>query len=113
MKDRVIKMLAARKLRAKQRQQCRKALGLKYRRPAIRVQREKGVEFELRHAIITFLGGRCFECGTRKDLQTDHIMALGLGGKNRMENIQVLCRKHHEIKTVKDLKEYRKRKYGW
>jgi len=45
-------------------------------------------------------GGRCVECGTRKNLQFDHIIPLALGGANTLENIQLLCKECNMGKGV-------------
>jgi hypothetical protein len=36
-------------------------------------------------------GGRCVECGSRFELQYDHVIPLALGGATTVENIQLLC----------------------
>lgn len=44
------------------------------------------------------------ECEVSSGLEYDHILALGLGGKHRAENIQPLCGPHHLQKTRLDVK---------
>lgn len=35
--------------------------------------------------------GRCCRCGSRRNLQFDHIKPVGLGGTSRIENLRLLC----------------------
>lgn len=48
----------------------------------------------------------CIQCGeTDKDaLTVDHIVPRGLGGTHKRENLQVLCRPCHKVKTVVDIR---------
>lgn len=36
-------------------------------------------------------GGRCQKCGSRSDLQLDHVIPVSKGGGNATQNIQLLC----------------------
>ena len=51
--------------------------------------------------------GRCQECGPDSkplaagDIFYDHIIADAVGGGNGLDNIQVLCRTHHDSKTAR------------
>jgi 5-methylcytosine-specific restriction endonuclease McrA len=36
-------------------------------------------------------GGRCVQCGSRFELQYDHVIPLALGGASTVDNLQILC----------------------
>lgn len=44
---------------------------------------------------------KCLICGTGKNLTIDHIKPVSLGGKNNIENLQVLCSACNQIKGNK------------
>jgi len=37
-------------------------------------------------------GGKCRYCGSRKELQFDHIIPRSLGGSGKPANVELLCR---------------------
>jgi 5-methylcytosine-specific restriction endonuclease McrA len=41
-------------------------------------------------------------CEISTGLEVDHAIALGLGGRDRDDNLQALCNDHHKIKTRRD-----------
>ena len=41
-------------------------------------------------------------CDVEAGLEVDHAIALGLGGRDRDDNLQALCVGHHKVKTARD-----------
>ncbi len=50
----------------------------------------------------------CFVCGTRDEIQVDHIVPLSRGGRHSIGNLQPLCAKHNAQKGAKLLVEFRR-----
>jgi len=44
--------------------------------------------------------GRCVKCGSKKNLEIDHVVPLARSGSNRLENLQLLCRDCNRMKGV-------------
>ena len=44
--------------------------------------------------------GRCMKCGSKKNLEIDHVVPLARGGSNRLENLQLLYRRCNRRKGV-------------
>jgi len=43
-------------------------------------------------------GGKCAICGSRENLEYDHIIPVSKGGGNTTRNIELLCEKHNRSK---------------
>jgi 5-methylcytosine-specific restriction endonuclease McrA len=41
-------------------------------------------------------------CEVTAPLEVDHAICLGIGGKDRDDNLQALCVDHHKVKTARD-----------
>ena len=54
--------------------------------------------------------GCCAVCRGTTGLELDHIVPVADGGADELENVQLLCGKHHRIKTMKDRKARRERR---
>ena len=44
--------------------------------------------------------GRCVKCGSRENLEIDHVVPLARGGSSRLENLQLLCQRCNRMKGV-------------
>ena len=63
-----------------------------------RVERGK-VSNKMRFAIYQRDGNRCRRCGSRYDLEVDHIFPISKGGKSTMDNLQTLCHSCNSAKS--------------
>lgn len=46
-------------------------------------------------------GGRCVECGTKENLEYDHIIPISKGGSNFEGNVRLLCKNCNRKKHAK------------
>lgn len=50
--------------------------------------------------------GRCVECGSRENIEFDHVIPVSRGGANTARNIQLLCQECNRFKSDKEPGEY-------
>jgi len=53
---------------------------------------------EVRRAVFQRDGGQCAECGSKFDLQYDHVIPVVLGGATTVDNLQLLCGECNRLK---------------
>ncbi|MBS1983491.1 MAG: HNH endonuclease [Bdellovibrionales bacterium] len=54
-------------------------------------KRTRYISKAVKHQVWRAAGGKCTACGSKHQLQFDHIQPFALGGDSRPENIQLLC----------------------
>jgi hypothetical protein len=55
------------------------------------VSQRRSIPERVRHEVWRRDGGRCVDCGSRENLEFDHIIALSRGGSNTARNIELRC----------------------
>ena len=79
-----------------------------YRRQR-RTNEELNLHYKMRRKMITDNHDACCAvCGSKDNLQLDHIITVSAGGKTEESNLQVLCKKCHREKTEQETKQF-----GW
>lgn len=67
------------------------------RQPRPQAQRQP-IPREVRRAVFERDGGQCAECGSKFDLQYDHVIPVALGGATTVDNLQLLCGECNRLK---------------
>lgn len=60
----------------------------------------------VREWVFTAYGENCLKCGSKDDIQLDHIVPINEGGKNELSNLQPLCKSCNVSKGTK-IEDYR------
>jgi uncharacterized protein len=75
----------------------------KIRNPASPMRNEKqarvAIPSEVRREVWRRDGGRCVKCGSRENLEYDHILPVSKGGGNTARNIELLCETCNRAKS--------------
>lgn len=74
------------------------------KREPVELDDRKGMTDARKRRVFARTGERCKwpGCEETKGLEIDHIICLGLGGKDADHNLEPLCNPHHKIKTARD-----------
>ncbi len=69
------------------------------------------LKYDRRYEVILRDGAKCRHCGHNKSehLSIDHIIPRSLGGKDYVENLQILCLRCHRKKTKQDIKNLKEK----
>ncbi len=72
----------------------------------------KPISKEIRQLVYNKCNGHCAYCGCKleyKDMQVDHVLAVGRGGSNDINNLLPACRQCNYDKHEKTIEGFRKR----
>jgi Holliday junction resolvasome RuvABC ATP-dependent DNA helicase subunit len=61
-------------------------------------QGRQGISSEIRREVWRRDGGKCVKCGSRENLEYDHIIPISKGGSNTARNIELLCESCNRVK---------------
>ena len=72
-----------------------------------RIKRKTGASYvrKRRHMLKQY--PVCQSCNERLSEEMDHIIPLHLGGSDKLENLQMLCKQCHYEKTEKEMRDFR------
>ena len=76
----------------------------KYPTPASELRESKSVRYvprAVKHAVWMRDRGTCVKCGSRRNLNLDHIKPVALGGGSAAENMQILCFQCNQRRAMK------------
>ena len=57
-------------------------------------------------AVMSKSHGQCLACGSKDNLQVDHILPVSRGGTNELDNLQMLCQRCNGSKHNKTMEEW-------
>ena len=63
-------------------------------------------KYNVRDWVFTTYGKACISCGSKEDIEIDHIVSIARGGKNVLSNLQPLCKSCNVSKGTKKI-DYR------
>lgn len=66
-----------------------------------RTKIKERITYEQWEKIFYKFGKQCLNCGTKENITIDHIIPLSIGGRNILENIQILCKSCNSKKYTK------------
>ncbi|HTX21530.1 MAG TPA: HNH endonuclease [Candidatus Aquilonibacter sp.] len=62
-------------------------------------QGRQGISSDVRREVWRRDEGKCVICGSKENLEYDHIIPLSKGGSNTARNIELLCERHNRAKS--------------
>ena len=62
-------------------------------------QTSRNISSETRRDVWRRDGGKCVRCGSRNNLEYDHIIPVSKGGSNTARNIELLCEECNRLKS--------------
>jgi HNH endonuclease len=84
-------LIRERELRSRRRLERAHAVAAAAEEAPAAAARRRPLPRELRIAVWARDGGACVACGSRFELQYDHVIPVTLGGASTLENLQILC----------------------
>ena len=61
---------------------------------------------DLWKAKLEMMGNKCVYCGSKDEIQCDHIIPISKGGNNHIDNLQPLCKSCNCVKSDKIIMQY-------
>ena len=67
----------------------------------VKIKKRKYVSDEIKEAVYERDNGQCKSCGSKEQLQYDHVIPFSKGGSDEIDNLQILCRSCNLAKSNK------------